>query len=64
MQKILEEDKPTIEEKTLVCLQLTKREYAMEKSLESKIIKHENMLCVSNNGERTTRIFPVLKRDS
>ena len=44
MQKILEEDKPTIEEKTLVCLQLTKREYAMEKSLKSKIIKHENML--------------------
>ena len=36
----------------------------MEKSLKSKKIKYENMLWVSNNGERTTQIFPILKRDS
>ena len=44
LQKILEEVKPTIQKKILLCLQLTKRENTMENSLKSKKIKHENML--------------------
>ena len=61
---MLANDKPTIEKKLPVCLQLTKRENTIGKSLKIKKRKHEIMLSVTSNGKRTTQTFPILKGDS